>query len=285
MQAMLRVLSRSLAPLFLAVIPFGAAACSGGGGGASTPALKASDLNGTWTITETVTAANGTACDAIGTSETFDITIAASDTSTVVTITPAGEAPFTLTRSGSRVRGTLVDAGTFFRDTTNFDLGISNGALTGTVTLEELALIGGSQSTLCNSSRRITGVRNTSGGGGGGGGGGGSSTFNGTWSVTTTLVTSTPDGCTDSSDTFTTTIVVNGTTATLTDAGGNPFTLTLQNGRLQGQVQEEVALGITLTALFDIGQPSTNTLSGTLTNTLSGSFLCVEVLTLTASRL
>lgn len=280
MLPLLRSLPRFFAPMVLTCLPFVAVACGGGGGGGAAT-LRASDVNGTWTITEEIVTANGTACDAVGTTSTFTITIAATDASNVVTITVQGEDPFTLNKAGNRLRGSLVDAGSFFRDTTTFDLGFASGALSGTVTLEELAIFDGTQSTLCNSTSRITGVRV------GGGGGGGGASFVGNWDVSTTSISTTPTDCSDSTDAFPLTIAVNGSTATLTQFGQPPITLNVVNGRLQGTQTETIAPGFTVTVTFDIGQTNANTLSGTLVSVtqVNGVTECSETLDLTGTRL
>ena len=140
----------------------------------------------------------------------------------------------------------------------------------------------GVTSTLCTIAETFDAVKAT-------GGGGGSSNFNGTWNLTgsTTSVAGSQCGSNvgDPVDPATLTIVINGTTATITETGQAPFTLNVVNGRLQG-TRTESQLGFDITAVIDLGQPTTNTLSGTQTGTirLAGVVVCTQVDSLQATR-
>lgn len=262
----------------LAALPV---ACGGGGGSSVTPDVKASDIAGVWNVTTKVAGSTGTVCTAVNGDQTsYQWTIAGSGSPvTIVETGPFGQVTFTLNLVGNRVKGTFNDSG----DLRTFDFGISNGVLSGTVSTAETQTVLGVTSTLCTIAEAFDAVKAT------GGGGGGSSNFNGTWNLTgsTASVTGSQCGSTvgEPIDPATLTIVINGTTATVTETGQAPFTLNVVNGRLQG-TQTESQLGFDITAVIDLGQPSTNTLSGTQTATirLAGVVVCTQVDNLQATR-
>ncbi len=260
----------------LAVLPV---ACGGGGGGGGgVPDVRASDIVGVWTVTTTVTGSSGTICTSTnGEQTTYQWTISGTGSPvTIVETGPFGQVQFTLPLVGSRIKGTFDD----FGDLRTFDFGISGGVLSGTVSTAETGTVGGVTTTFCTTAETLRAVKTT---------GGGSTSLNGTWNFTGTTIAANGSSCSssvgDPVDPSTVTISVNGSTATVTETGQAPYTLDVVNGRLIGTTTETV-LGFEITSVIDIGQPTSNTLSGTQVATirLAGTTVCTQTDELLAAR-